>query len=85
MKLAEAIKEQRELKRWSQEELANILKVSRQSVSKWESAKNYPSLDILIAMSDLFGISLEHLIKGDARFKKVILEEIIERVTGHLP
>ncbi|HDH6436089.1 TPA: helix-turn-helix transcriptional regulator [Staphylococcus aureus MRSA-Lux-30] len=70
MKLAEAIKEQRELKRWSQEELANILKVSRQSVSKWESAKNYPSLDILIAMSDLFGISLEHLIKGDARFKK---------------
>ena len=64
MKLAEAIKEQRELKRWSQEELANILKVSRQSVSKWESAKNYPSLDILIAMSDLFGISLEHLIKG---------------------
>ncbi|MBX8806255.1 helix-turn-helix transcriptional regulator [Staphylococcus aureus] len=48
MKLAEAIKEQRELKRWSQEELANILKVSRQSVSKWESAKNYPSLDILI-------------------------------------
>ncbi len=39
-----------------------------------ESAKNYPSLDILIAMSDLFGISLEHLIKGDARFKKVILE-----------
>ncbi|HDS2063156.1 TPA: helix-turn-helix transcriptional regulator [Staphylococcus aureus] len=74
MKLAEAIKEQRELKRWSQEELANILKVSRQSVSKWESAKNYPSLDILIAMSDLFGISLEHLIKGDAHFKKVILE-----------
>lgn len=71
MKLAEAIKEQRELKGWSQEELANILKVSRQSVSKWE---NYPSLDILIAMSDLFGISLEHLIKGDARFKKVILE-----------
>ncbi|HBM8065752.1 TPA: helix-turn-helix transcriptional regulator [Staphylococcus aureus] len=71
MKLAEAIKEQRELKRWSQEELANILKVSRQSVSKWESAKNYPSLDILIAMSDLFGISLEHLIKGDARFKKI--------------
>lgn len=44
MKLAEAIKEQRELKGWSQEELANILKVSRQSVSKWESAKNYPSI-----------------------------------------
>ncbi len=38
MKLAEAIKEQR-IKGWSQEELANILKVSRQSVSKWESAK----------------------------------------------
>ncbi|HHW5126385.1 TPA: helix-turn-helix domain-containing protein [Staphylococcus aureus] len=74
MKLAEAIKEQRELKGWSQEELANILKVSRQSVSKWESAKNYHSLDILIAMSDLFGITIDHLIKGDTCFKKVILE-----------
>ncbi|MFG6221964.1 helix-turn-helix domain-containing protein [Staphylococcus aureus] len=74
MKLAEAIKEQRELKGLSQEELANILKVSRQSVSKWESAKNYPSLDILIAMSDLFGITIDHLIKGDTCFKKVILE-----------
>ena len=39
MKLAEAIKEQRELKGWSQEELANILKVSRQSVSKWKVLK----------------------------------------------
>ncbi|MDN8901986.1 helix-turn-helix transcriptional regulator [Staphylococcus aureus] len=49
-----------------------MLKVSRQSVSKWESAKNYPSLDILIAMSDLFGSTIDHLIKGDTCFKKVI-------------
>ena len=74
MKLAEAIKEQRELKGWSQEELANILKVSRQSVSKWESAKNYPSLDILIAMSDLFGITIDHLIKGDTFVLGLILK-----------
>lgn len=50
--------------------ISSKVTVSRQSVSKWESAKNYPSLDILIAMSDLFGITLDHLIKGDACFKK---------------
>ncbi|TBW67980.1 helix-turn-helix transcriptional regulator, partial [Staphylococcus epidermidis] len=48
MELGERIKENRELKSMSQDDLANYLKVSRQSVSKWESGKNYPSLVILV-------------------------------------
>ena len=51
--------------------ISQYIKGFRQSVSKWESAKNYPSLDILIAMSDLFGITIDHLIKGDTCFKKL--------------
>ena len=59
MELGERIKENRELKSMSQDDLANYLKVSRQSVSKWESGKNYPSLDILVVMNDLFGVTLD--------------------------
>ncbi|PTI76093.1 transcriptional regulator [Staphylococcus succinus] len=74
MELANVIKKYRDLNNWSQEELANILKVSRQSVSKWESGKNYPSLDILIVMSDLFDVTLDQLVKGDIELKRQILD-----------
>lgn len=74
MELANVIKQHRELNNWSQDDLADILNVSRQSVSKWESNKNYPSLDILIVMSDLFEITLDQLVKGDEHFKKSILK-----------
>jgi transcriptional regulator with XRE-family HTH domain len=66
MELAKIIKKHRELNHWSQEELAEKLHVSRQSISKWESGTNYPSLDILVSMSDLFDITLDHLVKGDS-------------------
>ncbi|MEJ7165263.1 helix-turn-helix transcriptional regulator, partial [Staphylococcus capitis] len=73
MELANVIKKYRKLNNWSQDELADILNVSRQSVSKWESGKNYPSLDILVVMSDLFGVTLDQLVKGDIELKKQIL------------
>ncbi len=47
----------------SQEELAEMLHVSRQSVSKWERGKVYPEIDKLIALSDYFGVSLDELLK----------------------
>lgn len=43
----------------SQEELANRLNVSRQTVSKWEVGGSTPDLEKLVAMSDMFGISLD--------------------------
>ena len=73
MELSNVIKNYRKLNNWSQDELADILNVSRQSVSKWESDKNYPSLDILVVMSDLFGVTLDQLVKGDIELKKQIL------------
>lgn len=78
MELAKIIKKHRELNLWSQEELAQKLHVSRQSISKWESGTNYPSLDILVAMSDLFDITLDHLVKGDSEFKQQILDGTLD-------
>ena len=49
----------------SQEALANQLGVSRQAVSKWERAESSPDTDNLIALADLYGMSLDDLLKGD--------------------
>lgn len=51
-------------KKLSQDELAQALGVSRQSVSKWENGASVPELDKLVQMSELFGVSLDELVKG---------------------
>lgn len=48
----------------SQDELANELQVSRQSVSKWETDASIPELDKLLKLSELFGVTLDELVKG---------------------
>lgn len=50
---------------WSQEELAQQLNVSRQSVSKWEGAQSVPDLDRLLQMARLFGVSTDYLLKDE--------------------
>ena len=58
--------ELRKQKGFSQEELANRLNVSRQTVSKWEVGDSTPDMEKLVAMSDLFGISLDELVLDKA-------------------
>ena len=53
-------------KGYSQEQLAGLLSVSRQSVSKWESGGAMPELNKLITLSDLFGVSLDELVRDGA-------------------
>lgn len=48
----------------SQEELANVVGVSRQAVQKWESGASRPDMDNLTALADYFGVSLDYLIRG---------------------
>ena len=48
---------------WSQEELAERLGVTRQSVSKWESAQSQPDLSKIIQMSELFSVTTDYLLK----------------------
>ena len=50
---------------WSQEELANQLNVTRQSVSKWEGAQSIPDLDKIVQLSRLFGVTTDYLLKDE--------------------
>lgn len=65
MILADKILNLRKKNGWSQEELAEKLNVSRQSVSKWESAQSTPDLERLLQMSTIFGVSLDYLVKDE--------------------
>ena len=65
MILADKIIENRKKNGWSQEELAEKLGVSRQSVSKWESAMATPDMKRIVQMSELFGVSTDYLLKDE--------------------
>ena len=64
MTLGETIRTVRSEKGMSQGDLADALDVSRQSVSKWETDASVPELDKLVKMCDLFGVSLDELVRG---------------------
>lgn len=66
MKLADKIIDLRKKMGWSQEQLAEHLDISRQSVSKWESGASVPELDKIIRMSDIFGVSTDYLLKEES-------------------
>ena len=65
MILADKIIDLRKKNGWSQEELAEKLEVSRQSVSKWESAQSAPDMKRILMMSELFGVSTDYLLKDN--------------------
>lgn len=91
MILADKIINERKRNGWSQEELAEMLSVSRQSVSKWEGAQAIPDLQKILKLAELFNVSTDYLLKdeiegepvsdrgceGDAEYcvRKVTLEE----------
>lgn len=73
MELGKQIKRYRMEANLSQEELADKVFVSRQTISNWENDKNYPDINSLVLMSEVFHVSLDHLVKGDLeRMKKEI-------------
>ena len=65
MILADKIIEQRKKNGWSQEELAEKMDVSRQSISKWESAQSVPDMGRIVLLSQLFGVTTDYLLKDD--------------------
>ena len=65
MILADKITNLRKKAGWSQEELANQLGVSRQSVSKWESGASIPDLDKILRLSQIFEVSTDYLLRDD--------------------
>lgn len=71
----------RKQKGFSQEELANRLNVSRQTVSKWEVGDSTPEMEKLIAISDLFDVSLDNLVMGKEDDKTTPIKEKSDFVT----
>ena len=65
MNIATQIKNYRKQLNWSQDDLAEKVYVSRQTISNWENEKSYPDLQSLFLLSNLFNMTLDELVKGD--------------------
>lgn len=80
MELGRQIRKYRTEACLSQEQLADKIFVTRQTVSNWENEKNYPDIKSLVLMSEIFQVSLDHFIKGDLKTmqKEINKEEYIK-------
>ena len=76
MNISNQIKNYRKQKNLSQEELAEKIYVSRQTISNWETGRSYPDVHNLLLLSTLYEISIDELIKGDVEIMK-------EKITSH--
>lgn len=76
MELQNQIKKYRTNMELSQEELAEKVYVTRQTISNWENGKSYPDIHSLLLLSNLFGISLDQLIKGDVEIMREEIKEV---------
>lgn len=81
MILADKIIHHRKLLDLTQEDLAEKLNVSRQSVSKWEGALSIPDLNKIIAMSEIFGVSIDYLLKDEIGTHEPIQEDSTKRLS----
>ena len=83
MTLGEKIAKQRKEQNYTQEQLADILGVSRQSISKWESDVAYPETDKLIKLGKVFDCSMDYLLKDDVTEKSGVQgSDFSEKVEG---
>lgn len=84
MEIGRQIRKYRQELNMSQEELADQVFVTRQTVSNWENNKNYPDINSLLLLSSLFGISLDILVKGDVeKMEEMIKTEDIRKLKQH--
>ena len=78
MEVGKQIRKFRQDLNLSQEELASKIFVTRQTISNWENGKNYPDVNSLVMLSQLFNTSLDILVKGDVieMKKQVALDDV---------
>ena len=76
MDIGKKLKEKRLEENYTQKELAEILHVSRQTISSWEVGRTYPDLDVLIAISELYNTPLDDLLKEDSAMVKDITNKV---------
>ena len=82
MEFNEKLQELRKHKGLTQEELAELLFVSRTAVSKWESGRGYPNIDSLKAIARFFGVTIDELLSGDELL--TIAEKDTEQKENHI-
>ena len=75
MELGNQIKKYRSELQISQEQLADRIYVSRQTISNWENEKSYPDVNSLVLLSEVFQTSIDKLIKGDIEIMKEKINE----------
>lgn len=80
MTFGEKLSKLRKEYNYTQEQLADILGVSRQSISKWESDIAYPETDKLIKLGELFECSMDYLLKAEITEKSSSTEGILEKI-----
>lgn len=76
MEIGQQIIRYRKQQALSQEELAEKVYVSRQSISNWENDKTYPDIHSLLLLSQIFQVSLDQLIKGDIEKMKYTITQV---------
>ena len=79
IEIANRLQKLRKEKGYSQEQLADMLKISRQAVSKWERAEVSPDTDNLICLARLYGISLDELLFTNEKTEDIISEKSSEK------
>jgi len=75
-KIGSFLKELRKEKGLTQEQLAEIFHVSNRTVSRWETGRNMPDLDILIEMSDFYGVDFRELLNGERNNERMNNEKM---------
>ncbi|SHJ10091.1 helix-turn-helix domain-containing protein [Pseudobutyrivibrio xylanivorans] len=75
MELGKRIKDLRSAHNWNQDELAEKMFVSRQTISNWENEKSYPDIQSILLLSNIFEISLDQLVKGDVEQMQEIIND----------
>lgn len=76
MKISTKLKQARLKANLTQELVAEELEVSRQTISNWENARTYPDINNILILSDLYGVTLDSLLKGDNEIIKHLKEDM---------
>ncbi len=75
MEISEKLKEARQKSGMTQDRVAEKIMVSRVTVSHWENGKSLPDIASLMSLSDLYGISLDELMKGDSKMTEKVKKD----------
>ena len=79
MSFADRLRELRTSNRYSQEQLAEKLMVSRQAISKWETGESLPDIDKAMQVSDFFGVTMDYLLKDKESIQEIHPDDNMDR------